>query len=359
ATVNPTEETIEKFKRVRLENSKLRADKHSFGQDPVKTLDGFEVTIRANLDMMGGYDGAERLGAKGIGLFRSEFLFNQNRGFPTEDEQYANYARIADQVGTHGVRIRTFDLSADQLANRNFGKEKNPALGLRGIRLGFRFENEFRVQIRALLRAAYQRNVEILLPMISDVSEIIRVKEMIAQESASLRASKTNIGTPGLGAMIEIPSAVMVIDGIAEEADFISIGTNDLVQYLLAVDRDNEEVADWFRTLHPAVLRSVKVVLDSARKHNTPAIVCGEMAGSPLYAVILLGMGASELSMNIGSIERVVPVLSDIAYEEARSVVDALLTCGTPDLVDEMVRKLFRRHWEHLFDSNLLPPLAD
>lgn len=353
--LDPDPDSIAKFDSTRIEIPNSVSPAISYGRDPIKTLDRFEVTIRANLDILEGYGSAESLGAKGIGLFRSEFLFNQNRGFPSENEQYENYAQIADRAGKHGVKIRTFDLSADQLVNRNYRKEKNPALGLRGIRLGFRFETELRSQIRALLRASHERNIEIVLPMISEVSEITKVREIIAQESENLRALQIDAGTPKVGAMIEVPSAVLVIDSIVEEADFISIGTNDLVQYLLAVDRDNEEVADWFRTLHPAVLRSIKIVLDSARKGGTPAIVCGEMAGSPLYAVILLGIGANELSMNIGSIDRVATVISSIAYEEAQSVVKKLLECKTSDAIEEKVRELFTSHWEHLFDRESLP----
>ncbi len=354
-TLDPEAESLMEYTKARIDKPKAVSQKASHNRGSIKTLDGFEVTIRANLDVLAGYEDAENLGAKGIGLFRSEFLFNQYRGFPSEDEQYENYSRIADKVGKHGVKIRTFDLSADQIAKRNFGKEKNPALGLRAIRLGFRFESEFRTQIRALLRASHNKNIEIVLPMISEVSEIIKVRRIIAEESENLKSSNIDYGVPKVGAMIEVPSAVLVIDSIVEEADFISIGTNDLVQYLLAADRDNEEVADWFRTLHPAVLRSIKIVLDSTRKSGKPAIVCGEMAGSPIYAVILLGMGGNELSMNIGSINRVASVVSSIAYEEAQNVVKELLECNSSDAVEEKVRTLYLSHWEHLFDSDSLP----
>ncbi|MEZ5346132.1 MAG: phosphoenolpyruvate--protein phosphotransferase [Pyrinomonadaceae bacterium] len=355
AILNPESETAEKFDRALSDIRDAAATKESFERDAITTLDGFEVTIRANLDIVEGYKKAESMGAKGIGLFRSEFLFNQYRGFPSENEQYENYVRVADKVGADGVKIRTFDLSADQLAGRTIEIEKNPALGLRAIRLGFRFETELRRQIRALLRASYNRNIGIVIPMVSEVSEMRRVRRIMAEEKEKLTDLNVDFGDPQLGAMIEVPSAVLVIDSLAEESDFISVGTNDLVQYLLAADRDNEEVSDWFQTLHPAVLKSVKMILDSASKHDTPAIICGEMAGTPLYAVILVGLGAAELSMNIGSINRVATVISGIALEEARSVANELLECKTADSVEKAVRELFISHWEHLFDDSLLP----
>ncbi len=324
-------------------------------ESQIKTLDGIEITVRANLDFTGEYEQAERLGAKGIGLFRSEFLFNQNRGFPTEEEQFQSYSGIAEAVGENGVRIRTFDLTVDQLAGRNAVLEKNPALGLTAIRLSLLYESEFRVQLRALLRASFGRQIDIVLPMISDVSEIRRARKILEEERESLKSGGIEIGSPQLGAMIEVPSAVLVVDKILEEVDFISLGTNDLVQYLLAVDRDNEEVADWFRTLHPAILRSIKMVTGASRSSGKPLIICGEMAGSPLYVPILIGLGATDLSMNILSISRVIAIVTSIAYEETREVVEELMQCATADEIEEEVSKAYLKRWKHLFGQDSLP----
>ncbi len=339
------------------ENEFLDSIKETYepAKENPKTLDGVEIAIRANSDMFGGYERAKRHGAKGIGLYRSEFLFNQNRDYPSEEEQIESYSRIGDIVGVEGVRIRTFDLSVDQLAVRIGGIEKNPALGLRAIRLSLLDEIQLRTQLRALLRASFGRHIDIVLPMTSDVSEILRAKEIIKEEKTALKIQGIQFGNPKLGAMIEVPAAVFIIDKIVEEVDFVSLGTNDLVQYLLAVDRDNEDVADWFRTLHPAVLRSLRIVIEASNKTETPVIICGEMAGSPLYVAVLIGLGATEMSMNLNSIPRVRKVIKGIAFEEAREIVKGLEICKTADEIEESVRQTFSEKWAHLFSLDSLP----
>jgi phosphotransferase system enzyme I (PtsI) len=354
--LNPTSESLEKYKIAAAhfqETTQLEAEPV---REKLKTLDGLEITVRANLDLPQGYAKAKRFGAKGIGLYRSEFLFNQFKGFPSEQEQIKAYRKIAKLVGEEGVRIRTFDLSVEQLAGENEEKEKNPALGLRAIRLVLTHKKEFCLQIRSLLQAASDNHIDIVLPMISDVSEILETKKIIAEEKERLRRKHIKYGNPRLGAMIETPAAVMIADEIAREVDFFCLGTNDLVQYLLAVDRDNESVADWFRTLHPAVLRSIRLVLRAAERNQIPAIICGEMAGSPVYVAILIGLGATELSMNVNSIARVRRTISHIAYEEAREITDHFEHCRTASDVEDYVRESFLHIWSHLFSEDILPP---
>jgi phosphotransferase system enzyme I (PtsI) len=353
--LNPSMEVAEKYKIAAAEFQEFTHREAEPVGGKLKTLDGFEVVVRANLDLPQGYARARRFGAKGIGLYRSEFLFNQFKGFPSEQEQIKAYRKIAKLAGSDGVRIRTFDLSVEQLTQENAEKEKNPALGLRAIRLVLSHKKEFRAQIRALLQAAFENKIDIVLPMISDVSEILEAKKIIEEEKERLRRRKIDYGSPRLGAMIEVPSAVLTADEIAREVDFFCLGTNDLVQYLLAVDRDNEAVADWFRTLHPAVLRSIKTVLQSAARNNIPAIVCGEMAGSPVYVAILVGLGATELSMNVNSIARVRRTISHIAFEEAREITENLTRLATADAVEDFVRESFLAKWSHLFSPDILP----
>lgn len=351
--VNPSQKTIHQYQRQAAKFKKLNSETISQTKDELKTLDGRNIIIRANLDIAQGYAKAKRFGAQGIGLFRSEFLFNQYQTLPTEKQQFEAYRKIAEMVGEKGVRIRTFDISLEQLNDEAVQHEKNPALGLRAIRLCLSHEKMFRTQLRALLQASYKTSLDILLPMISDVSEIIKTKDLVEDEKRKLERRKIKFGNPKIGAMIEVPSAVLMIEEIAQEVDFMSVGTNDLVQYLLGVDRDNEFVADWFRTLHPAVLRSLKKIVNASEKYETPAIICGEMASSPVYAPILIGLGVTELSMNVNSIPKVFNVISNIAYEEAHEIVKSLENCRTATEVEKQVRKSLTTKWKHLFANHI------
>lgn len=353
--LHPTRETVKKYKIAAAHFQKVNLDNVETAKGNPKTLDGREITIRANLDLHTVYSKAERLGAQGIGLYRSEFLFNQYKGFPTEAEQVEAYRTIGKMVGEKGIRIRTFDLSVDQLADEKLDKEKNPALGLRGIRLGLSHKKEFRTQLRALLQASDENNIDIILPMISDVAEIIEVKDFLRKEKNYLKKKNIKFGNPKIGAMIEVPSAVFTVEEISKEVDFLSLGTNDLVQYLLAVDRDNESVADWFKTLHPAVLRSIERVLTVAEEREIPVVVCGEMAGSPFYAPILIGLGAKELSMNINSISRVRKTISGIAFEEAKEVAEKIKKMHLTEEIEQFIRLSFSQKWSHLFNPDILP----
>lgn len=353
--LNPTEQVLRAYETAAERFRTTKNETFEPLKDTLKTLDGREIIVRANVDSPSAYRQAKDLGARGVGLYRSEFLFNQHSRFPDEAEQIAAYKNIADATGGEGVRIRTFDLSVGQLADESAEKESNPALGLRAIRLGLSDSKQFRVQLSALLQASHERKIDIVLPMISDVSEIAAAKQILDEEKKRLKKAKIEFGNPLVGAMIEVPSAVFMIEEIARAVDFLSLGTNDLVQYLLAVDRDNASVADWFRTLHPAVIRALKKVLTAADDGDTPVIVCGEMAGSPFYAPVLIGLGANELSMNANSILRVGRIVSGIAFEEARELAGQLERCATADETENLVRKYFAEKWSHLYSPDILP----
>lgn len=354
--INPNAQTVEKFKaqEKQIHNKASKNNLISIN-NPLKTLDGVEIRIMANLDLPKVYKQAKKAGAKGIGLYRSEFLFNQNKGFPPENIQIESYSKIAKIAGKERVIIRTFDLNNEHFAGDNTKIEKNPALGLRAIRRGLKNQKNFRIQIRAILQAAYKKNIDIVLPMISDVAEILRVKQLLTQEKNKLKKSNISFGEPRLGAMIEVPAAVFLIEEILAEVDFVNLGTNDLVQYLLAVDRDNEEVADWFRTLHPAVIKSIKIISQAADRLDKPLIVCGEMAGTPIYAAILIGLGVKKLSMNLNSIPRVRHMVSNIAFDEAKRIADEIQMCRTSNQIEDYVRENFKIIWRHLFDEFTLP----
>lgn len=357
--LHPDERTIENYETNQTKFTDDLTKNFAAANDQLQTLDGFEMTLRANLDLPHKYEKAYKNGAKGIGLYRSEFLFNQNKGFPGEIEQLEAYSEIGKLVGKDGIRIRTFDMNLEQMAIQGSRKEKNPALGLRGIRLSMKFENDFRRQIRALLMASHQNKIDILLPMITDISEIVWAKNIVAEEKLNLEREEIKTGNPQIGSMIEVPAAVFGIESILQESDFLSVGTNDLVQYILAVDRDNEDVADWYRTLHPTVLKSIKIIIEAANRHNKSVTICGEMAGSPLYVPFLVAFGASELSMNLNSIPRVRNIISNIAREESIQIIEETENYKTAGEIENFVKEKFQSVWSHLFHNENLPQNAE
>jgi phosphoenolpyruvate-protein phosphotransferase (PTS system enzyme I) len=325
---------------------------------PSRTADGVEVSLHANVELPAEYGGVRRYGARGIGLFRSEFLLTHRGVMPDEDEQCAAYEELLRVAGEDGATVRLFDLGGDKSGGvmLEAGDERNPALGLRAIRFCLRREDVLRTQARALMRAAVKGRLSLVLPMISDLTDVRRARHIIEEERARLAAEGRETGPVRVGAMIEVPAAALVADRIAREVDFFSLGTNDLVQYTLAVDRTNDEVADWFRTLHPAVLQCVARALDAARAAGIPAVVCGEMAATPAYAVVLLGLGARALSMAPSSIPRVRRALAGVTAEAAAGVARECLECATADDAEEAVRVRLGALWPDLFPPETLPP---
>ena len=322
---------------------------------PARTLDGVAVTLRANVEVPSEFDGVERYGAAGIGLYRSEFLLARRGAMVSEDEQRVAYEAIAKVAGEHGAVIRLFDLGGDSLREEFQEPEKNPALGLRAIRFVLCNEEVMRAQVRAILLASTTGHLKIVLPMVADVSDVRRAQAIILEEATALRNAGRPLGELSIGAMIEVPSAVFMADKIARIVDFFELGTNDLVQYTLAVDRGNDEVADWFRTLHPAVLHSIDQSLKAARKAGIPAIVCGEMASTPAYVVLLLGLGATDLSMTPSSIPRVRRAIAGVEAQAARQIVEECLDCDTADEVEDLVRERLTALWPDLFPPESLP----
>lgn len=319
------------------------------------TLDGVRINLRANLDLLSENEGVNVAEICGVGLYRSEFLLSQRGTMPNEEEQYESYLKVAELSKKHPVKFRLFDMGGDKISVALSENERNPALGLRAIRLSLTYEDIFRTQIRAVLRAARFGNFEIVIPMVADISDIHRAKKLIENEKEKLGKVGKQFGEIKIGAMIEVPSAVLTIERLAKEVDFFSLGTNDLIQYLLAADRGNDHVADWFRTLHPSVLNSIKRTLEAANKQGIPAIVCGEMAATPVYSVILVGLGARELSMTASSLNRIYKVLSNINKVEAEEVALKCLECGTANEVEDIVREEFLKRWHNLFPPESLP----
>lgn len=322
---------------------------------PVTTKDGLSVNLRANVELPAEFEAVRRYGACGVGLFRSEFLLSRPGLMLSEDEQHFVYQELIAAAGPDGAIVRLFDMGGESDRDLLERPERNPALGLRAIRFDLRHKEIMRAQIRAILRTAAAGPLSLVLPMVVDVADVRMAKAVVDEEQNRLKNEGIEFSPVKIGAMIEVPSAVLTADKIAREVDFFELGTNDLVQYTLAVDRGNDAVSEWFRTLHPAVLFGIKRTLEAAEKERIPVIVCGEMASTAAYAVLLLGLGASDLSMTPAQIPRVRNILSQIDTSDAKNIVEKCLTCATADEVEEIVRVEFRNHWPDLFPPETLP----
>lgn len=353
--LHPSAHTLADYQEQSLHRSARRKATPVADRGALLTQDGVEIKLRANIELPAEYDAVEKYGACGIGLYRSEFLLARNGLTVSEQEQRIAYEAVARLAGEDGAIIRLFDLGGENTRSHFREPEKNPALGLRAIRFGLRNDSVMRRQLRAILLAAASGRLKIVLPMVTDVSEVKRVKAMVAEEIAKLKNEGQHYGEVPIGAMIEVPAAVMMAEKIAACVAFFELGTNDLVQYTLAVDRGNDEVADWFRTLHPAVLEGISRSLKAAQQAGIPAIVCGEMASTPAYAVLLIGLGATDLSMTPSAMPRVRRTLAAIDSASARAIVEECLTCEGADEVEYLVHTRLGSRWPHLFPASSLP----
>jgi phosphotransferase system enzyme I (PtsI) len=352
--LHPATETLEHYRFTVHEPRPITHEVSVEEFGPVTTRDGVQILLRANVELPTEFHAVRYFGACGVGLFRSEFLLSRPGLMGSEIEQYEAYRLLAEAAGEYGAIVRLFDVGGE------FGpdlkeRERNPALGLRAVRFNLHHKEIMRTQVRAILRAAAKGRLSLVIPMVADVADVRSARRVIDEETARLAAENATFAEVQVGAMIEIPSAVLTAEKIAGEVDFFELGTNDLVQYTLAVDRGNDKVAEWFRTLHPAVLYGISRTLKAAKDANIRVIVCGEMASTPAYAVLLAGLGTTDLSMIPAMIPRVRAVLSQIKTDEAREVALRCLAAGTADEVEEFVRTEFKTRWPDLFPPNALP----
>ena len=317
---------------------------------PATTLDGVTVRLVGNIEFAEEVDGLVAHGGEGIGLYRTEFLFLGRGDLPGEEEHYQNYRRILEALAPRPVTIRTFDLGADKLPAGVKALAENPALGLRALRYCLRQPELFRPQLRGLLRAGRHGNLKVMFPMVSGVAELRAAKRALADAAEELRREGEEVALPPVGIMVELPSAALIADRLAQECDFLSIGTNDLIQYTLAIDRQDKEVAYLYRPLHLAVLRTLALVCDAGKRAGIPVSMCGEMAGEPLYALVLLGLGLSELSMNGPSIPPVKRVLRAARAADGRALLDRLLELTAADDIERAVRDEMARHFPDLLE---------
>jgi phosphotransferase system enzyme I (PtsI) len=311
------------------------------------TLDDVKFYPLANIELPEEVGMAFSFGAEGIGLFRSEFIYLQSETLPTEEDHYAVYSRIAKAAYPSPVYIRTVDIGGEKsLPQLKIEKEPNPALGLRAIRFSLGNPDLFKVQLRAILRASSSKNVRILIPMITEVEEIGEVKLLFEEVKAELERERIKYDKQiKLGVMIEVPAAAAITDILVKEVDFLSIGTNDLIQYYLAVDRSNEYVSYLYKPLHPSVLRLVKFIIQTALREGKDVTVCGEMAADPLSALILLGFGLRKFSMNPIFIPRIKKALRSVELRTVEKVVEEALSLKTAqDIEEHVIEKILAKH---------------
>jgi len=331
--VDPDEETFLDYLKKQRRYKYFEQELENIKDLPAETLDGQVILLEGNIELPEEVASVADHGGSGIGLYRTEFLFMNRLTLPTEEEHYAAYRQVAERAAPQEVVVRTFDLGGDKIAiSTGFEKEANPALGLRAIRFSLKKQDIFRVQLRGILRASAHGNIKILYPMISGLPELYATKAILAEVKVELRAEGRAFNeNMKVGVMIEIPSAALIADLLAAEVDFFSVGTNDLIQYTLAIDRQNEHVAYMYEPLDPAVLRLLQKVSDAAREANIPLAMCGEMAGDPLYAAILIGMGFKVLSMNVASIPWVKKIIRSVRMQDALELASLVISQPTAE----------------------------
>ncbi|MBU4485279.1 phosphoenolpyruvate--protein phosphotransferase [bacterium] len=338
--INPTENEIVEYQSLIKKYEKLEKLLLKDIHLPTETKDKHSLRLVANIELAEEVPSVLQHGAEGIGLYRTEYLFINRLDMPSEDEQFDNYKDILKKMGDKPVTIRTLDLGGDKFPVNGHIMNANPALGLRGIRFSLKDISIFKAQLKALFRASVYGNLKILLPMISNFVELRSAKEIIADVKKDLKEAhvRFNPNTP-VGMMVEVPSAAIMADIFAEEVDFLSIGTNDLIQYALAVDRTNEQVSYLYNPLHPAILRLLKSIVDGAKHAEKPITLCGEMAGDPLYILILVGLGIDELSMNPISIPLVKKILRTITFDQAQKMFTKIIGTTSLDKIEKIVGK--------------------
>ena len=342
--VNPHEDTVQRYNREIFRLKAFEDELTEIRDQPAVTTDGHRVVLSANIELPEELDNVRANGAEGIGLYRTEFLYMSRDELPNEDEQYAAYKTILEGLAPNPVIIRTFDLGGDKFVSHlDIPFELNPFLGWRAIRFCLERVDIFKTQLRAILRASVHGNLKLMYPMISSVDEVISANAVLDEAKEELLRD----GLPfeenfEIGVMIEVPSAAMTADIIAAHVDFFSIGTNDLIQYTLAVERTNDRIAHLYQPCHPGVLRLVKTTIDAGHEHDIWVGMCGEMAAEPSIAMLLVGMGIDELSTSAIAVPKIKKVIRSISYAEAVDFAREVLTFDRADKIREMADERLR-----------------
>jgi phosphotransferase system enzyme I (PtsI) len=332
--VNPSETTLFRYGKIQEQKKTFETRLLKANTQPAVTLDGVAVSLMANIERVEELAAVKEYRAEGIGLYRTEYLFLNSARIPTEQEQFLAYKEVAEALAPHPVIIRSLDLGGDKPMTGSphlFPKEDNPFMGFRAIRFCLVHTDIFKDQLRAILLASAHGNVRLMYPMISGAEELGKANAVLAECKAELKARGQAFDEKmEVGAMIEIPSAATTADLLAKDCAFFSIGTNDLIQYLLAIDRVNDRIAHLYEPTHPAVIRTLKHIVDEAHKQNVPVSVCGEMAGDPVYAPLLLGLGVDGLSMSPAWLPSVKYLVRAMTMKDAKALAAEALTMSSP-----------------------------
>ena len=351
--IDPDEELLNYYYERQFQLERYRKEVVRCAELPAETEDGYNIKIQANIELLEEVVAVIDNGAEGVGLYRTEYLYLDLNQPPAEETLFWDYREVAEIIYPEMVTIRTLDIGADKLTTTMRGSgETNPALGLRSIRLCLQEDQTFRTQLRAILRVSgITKNIKIMFPMISGVGELRAAKTVLEEVKQSLIQESIEFDRDlQVGIMIEVPSAVAVADLLAREVDFFSIGTNDLVQYALAIDRVNEHVAHLYEPLHPAILRMIKQAADAGRQAGIPVSLCGELAGEPLYIPILLGFGLDSLSMNPLAVPRVKKIIRNASIEESKDYLKEVLQFTTAGQINDYLCKLAWRRFREDFE---------
>jgi len=348
--LNPTPETLWHYGELEHRKGQVAEQLTGLRETKSTTRDGRHIVLSANVELPEEVESAPRNGAEGIGLYRTEFLYLNRTTLPSEEEQYAVYRKVAEQVQPHPLIIRTFDLGGDKVAgSMDGGDELNPFLGERAIRFCLENPEMFKAQLRAIIRASAVGNVKIMFPMISGLEELRRALACLEECKAELEREGQDFNRETeVGAMIEIPSAAISADRLAREVDFFSIGTNDLIQYAIAVDRVNERIAHLYEPTHPAVLRLLKMVADAAHAHDIWVGVCGEMAGDLALVPLLLGLGMDELSVGSSLVPRVKRAVQTLTHTECQQLVLEVMELDTSSAILARCTEMAQRNYGDL-----------
>lgn len=344
--INPSQQTIERYQELKEQLQSQMTKLEEYSVLCSETFDGYKVRLSANVEMANELEMLHQFGGNGVGLFRSEYVFLASNRFPTEEEQFEIYKRVVNKMKGLPIVFRTFDVGGDKcVLGTQALREENPLMGCRAIRFFLRERNIFKAQLRAILRASVYGDVSIMFPMVSALSELVEAKKMVKEVQAELEKEGIPIAKHHrIGCMIEVPSAAIISDLLAKECDFLSIGTNDLVQYSLAVDRGNHAMSFLYAPTHPSVIRMIKLIVSEANHQGIPVTVCGEIAADPRFTPLLLGLGVHELSVASRYIPIVKNAIRNTSIVVAHDLAERALSLSTAFEIQELLNEEYKKN---------------